>query len=129
MSTVGETDTLPTATGVEVPMLLSIKKVTAFVVVQESEMVSPAFMIDALAERLQAGAPGGGGVVVTVTVAEHVIEPPDPVAVPVYVVVVVGETDFEPEATGVTEPILLSILNEVAFVVVHESDEDDPVWI
>ena len=45
-----------------------------------------------------------GGTAVTVTVAEHVTEPPAPVAVPVYVVVLVGETLLEPLATDVTEP-------------------------
>lgn len=48
---------------------------------------------------------------------------------PVYVVVVVGEVDVAPDATGVEEPIPLSIENDVAFVVVHESVEDEPVWI
>ncbi len=56
-------------------------------------------------------------------------EPPEPVAVPVNVVVAVGETDVVPEATGVTEPIPLSIENEVALVVVQESEEEPPVWI
>ena len=46
----------------------------------------------------------GAGGEVTVTVAEHVTEPPAPVAVPVYVVVLVGETLLEPLATDVTEP-------------------------
>jgi hypothetical protein len=41
-------------------------------------------------------------------------------------VVAVGETVFEPDATGVTEPMLLSIENVVAFVVVHESEEEPP---
>ena len=63
----------------------------------------------------------------TVIVAEQVIEPPEPVAVPVYVVVVVGEVDVAPEATGVEEPMLLSIENEVVFDVVHDNVEDDPV--
>ena len=49
---------------------------------------------------------GAGGAAVTVTVAEHVTEPPAPVAVPVYVVVTVGLTYFDPEDTDVTEPIL-----------------------
>ena len=41
--------------------------------------------------------------------------------------VAAGVTDVEPEATGVTAPMLLSISNVVAFVVVHESVEDEPV--
>jgi hypothetical protein len=55
--------------------------------------------------------------------------PPVPVAVPVYVVVVDGVTDFEPPATGVTEPIELLIVKEVACVVVHESAAESPVVI
>jgi hypothetical protein len=39
-------------------------------------------------------------------------------------VVVVGETDFEPEATGVTEPIPPLMVNEVACVVVHDTVEE-----
>lgn len=42
---------------------------------------------------------------------------------------VVGETDFEPDATGVTEPTPLSIENEVALAVVHERDEESPFEI
>ena len=38
-----------------------------------------------------------------------------------------GVTDFEPDATGVTEPIPLSILNEDALVVVQERVEELPV--
>jgi hypothetical protein len=41
-------------------------------------------------------------------------------------VVVIGETDVEPEATGVTTPTLVSIENEVAFVVVHDNTEGEP---
>ena len=41
-------------------------------------------------------------------------------------VVSVGETVLEPDATGVTEPTLLSIESVVAFVVVHESEEEPP---
>ena len=65
----------------------------------------------------------------TVTVAEHVTEPPEPVAVPVYVVITVGEIVREPEATGVTEPMLWLIENDVALDVVQESVEDEPVWM
>ena len=42
-------------------------------------------------------------------------------------VVAVGETDCEPEEAGVTVPILLSIENEVALAVIHDSVEDEPV--
>ena len=41
----------------------------------------------------------------------------------------IGETEVEPAATGVTEPIPWSMETEVAFVVVQESVEEDPVWI
>jgi hypothetical protein len=43
-------------------------------------------------------------------------------------VVAVGETLTEPEVSGVTEPTLLSIENEVALVVVQESVDAEPVW-
>ncbi len=43
-----------------------------------------------------------------------------PVAVAVYVVVVAGETPTDPAAAGCTTPILLSILMDVASLVVHE---------
>ena len=51
---------------------------------------------------------------VTVTAAVHVTEPPAPVAVPVYVVVVVGETDCVPASIGVTAPIPLLMMKIVA---------------
>ena len=70
---------------------------------------------------------GGGGVEVIVTSVVQVTVPPGPVAVPVYVVLAVGDTLVEPELTGVTLPMLLSIAKDVAFVVVHESVEDAPV--
>ena len=60
------------------------------------------------------------------TVVEHVTEPPAPVAVPVYVVVVVGETEDEPPATGETEPMPLLIENVVALPVTHESEDVAP---
>lgn len=78
----------------------------AFAVVHERVDGLPICTEAGEAVRVQVGAVGGGGAAVTVTAAAQVTEPPDPVAVPVYVVVVaVGETDFEPEATGVTEPM------------------------
>jgi hypothetical protein len=40
-----------------------------------------------------------------------------------------GVTPLEPEASGVTEPMPLSIENDVAFVVVHERIEAPPTWI
>jgi len=39
---------------------------------------------------------------------------------------VVGETEREPDATGVTEPTFWSTVNDVAFFVVQESVEEDP---
>ena len=82
-----------------------------------------------LAVSVQVGAVGVA--VVTVTVTEHcpVVlgeNPPLSVTVPVYVVVVVGETDFEPETTGVTEPTPLLMLKVPAFAVVHESVDESP---
>jgi len=47
--------------------------------------------------------------------------PPEPVAVPVYVVVTIGDVVAEPLATGVTEPTPLSMEKEAAFEVVQES--------
>ena len=68
------------------------------------------------------------GGAVTVTVFPQVTVPPLPVAVPVYVVVTVGETVREPEATGVTTPMPLSIENDtVALVVTHESEDKFPL--
>lgn len=40
--------------------------------------------------------------------------------------VVTGETDVEPEAVGVTVPTLLSMANDVASVVVHDSEDELP---
>lgn len=106
------------------PIPLSITTNIAFDADHES--VAEA-LLDAETESTQAGGGGGGGVEVTVMVVAHVTVPPGPVAVPVYVVLVVGDTDFVPPATGVTLPILLFIENEVAFAVVHERVEDEPV--
>jgi hypothetical protein len=57
----------------------------------------------------------------TVIVFAHVTVPPAPVAVRVYVFVLLGETLCEPFAT--TAPIPWSIEMLEAFVVVHESVE------
>jgi hypothetical protein len=64
---------------------------------------------------------------VTVTVVLHVTVPPAPVAVPVYTVVDVGDTECDPLATGVTDPIPRFIENDVALFVVHDRVEADPV--
>jgi hypothetical protein len=92
---------------------------------QVSLVESPSVMDVCEAESEQVGPEGGGGE--TVTVVEQVaVRPSEPVAVPVYVVVVGGVTLVEPPAVGVTVPTLLLIANETAFFVVHESDEAPP---
>jgi|CXWL01.1.fsa_nt_gi hypothetical protein len=96
----------------------------AFVVFHESVDGEPVCTEEGEADRVHVG---GGGAAVTVTVVEHVTVPPEPEAVPVYVVVTAGETDREPEVTGVTKPILWLIEKVVAFVVFHESVEEPPV--
>ena len=63
-------------------------------------------MVVGFAVRVHVGAgDGGGGSEVTVTVAVQVVDPPRPSTVAVYVTVDGGVTVFEPDATGVTEPI------------------------
>ena len=54
--------------------------------------------------------------------------PPAPSAVIVYVVVIPGDTDFEPEP-AVTAPMPWLKEAEEAFVVVHERTEDEPFMI
>ena len=108
------------------PIPLSIKNEVALIVVHESVDEEPLLTVAGLAERVQTGA-GGGGVAVTTIVAVHVTEPPAPVAVPVYVVVAVGDTGFEPDATGVTAPMPWLIENDAALDVVQESKEEFPV--
>lgn len=39
----------------------------------------------------------------------------------------VGQIDLAPDTIGVTEPIVWSIENEVALVVVHKSADNEPV--
>lgn len=129
MSTVGETDFEPVATGVTAPMPWFNANVVAFVVVHESAEAPPASMEEGLPESVQVGAGGGGGSVVTDTLAGHVTEPPAPVAVSVYAVVERGDTEFEPAPTGVTAPIPWSIETLVAFAVVHERSELPPFII
>ncbi|MEK7515749.1 MAG: hypothetical protein AAB555_02365 [Patescibacteria group bacterium] len=124
---VGETDTVLDATGVEVPMPLSIKNKVAFAVVHESTEEEPLLIVEGFAESVHTGGGGGGGGGVTTIAAAQVTEPPAPVAVPVYVVVAVGETDMVLDATGVTSPMLLSILKVETFVVVQERVEEVPV--
>lgn len=83
----------------------------------------PGVIDDGFATSVHAGA---GGPEDTVTVAEQVTVPPAPVAVPVYVVVTVGDTACVPAATGVTAPIPWLREKVVAFWVVHESVEEPP---
>ena len=75
----------------------------ALVVTQDKDDEPPTVIEDGVAVRVQVGA--GTGFALTETVALQVTEPPEPVAVPVYVVVATGETLLEPAATGETEPI------------------------
>lgn len=63
------------------------------------------------------------------TAAAHVAVPVVLLAVPVNVVVMVGKVVVDPDVMGVTEPMPLSIENEVAFVVVHERIEESPLLI
>ena len=127
MVVVGETDVELDATGVTEPTALSIVKVVAFVVVHESVDGEPSWMEVGEAEMVQVGGAGGGGNFgVTVIVVLHVIDPSEPRAVPVYVVVIVGETVTEPAGTGVTAPTPLLMENEVELIVVHESVEEEP---
>ena len=62
---------------------MSILALVVFVVLHESVEALPETIEVGLAESVQVGADGGGGVVVTVTVAEQCTVPPEPVAVPV----------------------------------------------
>jgi hypothetical protein len=62
---------------------------------------------------------GGGGVGLTVTTTDVTAVPADPLAVAVYVVVEVGDTDMDPEAGFC--PIPGSISTDVAFVDDHVS--------
>ncbi len=102
---VGETTRVPLGTGVTEPMPWLIEKETAFVVVHVSVELLPSTMVTGFEERVQVGAEGGGGGTFTLTIAVHDAVPPGPVAVPVYVVVAVGDTEREPLATGVTPPM------------------------
>lgn len=64
----------------------------------------------------------------TVTVLWQVtVAPAAVVPVPMYVVVTVGDTERVPAATGVTDPIPLSMLKEmIPPTVVHESVDEPP---
>ena len=117
----GETVREPDVIGVTEPTPLLTENDVALEVTQERVAGEPFCIEDGDAERVHVGVGGGGGRAVTVTVVAQVTEPPAPVAVPVYVAVTRGEMDREPDATGVTAPILWSIENEVVFSVSHES--------
>jgi hypothetical protein len=124
---VGLTEREPAATGVTLPIPWLRVNEVALLVVQASDEELPVWMAFGVATRVHVGPAGGGGV--TVIVAVQVEVPPGPVAVPRYVVVFVGLTEREPDATGVTLPMPWLMLNEEAFAVVHESVEDEPLWI
>lgn len=83
------------------------------------------------AERVQVGGTGVGvgvgvGVGITVIVTLQLVEPCGPVAVPVYVVVTVGNTLAVPAAAEATAPTPLSITNAVAPEIAHERVEEEP---
>ena len=99
---VGETETEPPATGVTAPTPWSMEADVEFVVVHVSVEEEPETIEVGEATRVQDGAFGTS---VIVTVATQVTVPPAPVAVKVYVVVELGETEAEPPATGVTAPM------------------------
>jgi hypothetical protein len=100
--TAEETERVPETIATE-PMLLSMVNEVALLVVHESVEESPAWMEVGFAASEQVGAAGGGWV--TVTVAEQLtVWPTAFIAVPVYVVVLVGETERLPLATGVSAP-------------------------
>ena len=77
------------------PSSTKVKGGTGVILLPEASKVSFTTLIQ----------PGKGGGVVTVTVAAHCTVPPGPVAVPVYVVSVIGDTLVDPESTGVTDPM------------------------
>jgi len=70
---------------------------------------------------------GGGATVVTVTTAEVVAVPFEPLAVAEYVVVVVGDTETDPVAG--CWPIPGSMSTDAAFVDDHVNVADCPAWI
>ena len=117
---VGETETEPPATGVTEPTPLLIEMLVALAVAQVRVVELPAVIVVGLADSEP---------VITVTVAARVIGAPAPAIVAVYVVVVVGETEIDPPAIGVTEPMPLSIEMLVALVVDHDSVVESPVLI
>lgn len=129
MVTDGDTEREPDDRGATAPMPVSIENDVASDVTHERVADEPSCIADGDTESVQVGTGGGGGSGVTVTVAEHVTEPLAPVAVPVYVTVVIGDTEREPKAAGVTKPIPVSMLNAIAFSVVHESVAEFPVCI
>lgn len=126
---VGLTEVEPEATGVTAPMLLSMEKPVALVVVHDKAEFSPLAIVSGFAESVQVGAGGGGGNAVTLTGAVQVtVSPAELVAVPVNVVSPLSAPELtEPPAIGVTLPILWSIANLTALVVVHVSFDEPPV--
>jgi len=116
---------VPLTAGATLPMPWSMENVSASVVAQARIVVSPVVTDAGVAVSVQVGVAGGG--VETVMVTAQWAVPPAPIAVAVYVVVVIGETDVEPLATGVDVPTPLSIVKDVAFADVHESVAELPL--
>ena len=123
---VGETtaepgDVVPTA------MPLSMSTVAILAPLHASVADPPEVMLAGATISVQEGAPPPPPPPeVTVTVAPQVDEPPAPVTVPVYVVVLPGVTAREPAARGVAAPTPLSMESDVAFAVVQERVEEPP---
>jgi hypothetical protein len=74
---------------------------------------------------------GPAGAAATVTVAEEVAVPPEPVAVNAYVVVFSGVTETEPESGSAVELTLGEIVTESALLLFHVSITDCPavIWL
>ena len=116
----GETLREPDAETLPTP--LSMLTDDAFVADHVSVAVWPAAIVTGETLRFAAGSSGR-----TVTVTDFRLDPPAFVAVIVYVVVVAGLTNLEPEAA--TVPIPWFILTDVAFIVNHDKLADCPTVI
>ena len=95
-----------------------IDTAVALVVTHDSTVVLPDITLVLDAVNVTVGA---GATTVTVTVLVAGVVPAAPVAVMVYVVVVVGDTVTLPDATLLCEPIPLLIDTVVALVVTHDN--------
>ena len=114
----GEMATEPLASCV--PAMPLIETEVAFAVVQLSTDVWPAVIVGGVAAKETTV--GGGKAALTVTVAFALAVPPGPIAVKVYVVVIVGDTGTFPPAGACTAPIPL-IEAEVAFATVQRNSD------